>query len=66
MVVPAQALTLAGAVMVGRGLTVTVDIAVAVQPLAAVTVTVYGVVAVGLAVTEAAFVGVKLVVGDHE
>jgi hypothetical protein len=50
----------------GTGLTVTVTVVVAVHPAAEVPVTVYVVVAGGLAVTEAPVVVLSPVAGDHE
>jgi hypothetical protein len=53
-------------IAVGRGLTTTVFVAVLVQPIAFVPVTVYVVVADGVAVTEAPLVADSPVVGLHE
>jgi hypothetical protein len=51
--------------MLGNGKTFTIDVAVLVQLLAPVPVTVYVVVAAGLAVTEAPVVGTRVVTGLH-
>ena len=53
------------ALTTGSALTVTKDVAVAVQPLLAVPVTVYVVVVIGEAVTEAVFVALNPVLGDQ-
>ena len=53
-------------VMVGRGFTVTVDVAVFWQPLISLSVTVYTFVAAGFAVTVAPVVALKPAAGDHE
>jgi hypothetical protein len=53
-------------VIVGKGFTVTVTVAVPVHPDDVVPVTVYVVVTVGFAVTVAPVVELRLVAGDHE
>jgi hypothetical protein len=53
-------------IAVGVGLTVNVTVLVAEHPEALVPVTVYVVVAVGLAVTVSPVVADKAVLGDHE
>ena len=62
---PAQIGELLPAVGVGNEFTVTVTVAVLVQPAAVVPVTVYVIVEVGLAVTVAPVVDDKLVAGLH-
>jgi hypothetical protein len=51
--------------MVGSGLTRTLDVAVSLQPIPIDPITVYVVVLVGFAVTEAPVVALKPVAGDH-
>ena len=55
----------AAAVTTGIGFTVIVTVAVLTHPAAEVPVTVYVVVAVGVAVTEAPVVALSAVLGDH-
>ena len=63
---PAQILTGAPALMVGNGLTVTVTEDVSLHPEPLKPVTVYVVVAVGLAVTDAPDIAESPVAGDQE
>ena len=63
--VPAQ-MVIGAHVTVGKGLTVTVTVAVPTHPLTEVPVTVYVVVAAGVAVTEAPVVALNPPAGAHE
>ena len=63
---PAHILTGAPALMVGKGLTVTVTEAVLLQPSPLEPVTVYVVVVVGLEVTEAPDIAERPEAGDQE
>ena len=62
---PIQMATSLPPLTVGRALTVTTTWSVFTQPFASVPVSVYVVVAVGLAVIEAPVVALKPVAGDH-
>ena len=63
---PLHIATLEPPPMVGRVLTVTITLALLLQPFPSVPVTVYVLVVVGLAVTLAHVVQDKPVAGDHE